>query len=64
MTLKQFEDTINELQNGYEKYNNLVNSLECLLDSASLKLNEKEYSDFKEILKDRLLEDLWRNYFY
>lgn len=58
MTLKQFEDVLNSFEHGYERYMNLVNSLELILDEASDVLSEEDYTDFKEILKDRILEDL------
>lgn len=58
MTLKQFEDVLNSFEHGYERYMNLVNSLELILDEASDVLSEEDYADFKEILKDRILEDL------
>ena len=58
MTLKQFEDVLNSFEHGYERYMNLVNSLELILDEASDVLSEEDYSDFKEFLKDRILEDL------
>lgn len=58
MTLKQFEDTLNSFEHGYERYMNLVNSLNLILDEASGILSEEDYTDFKEILKDRILEDL------
>lgn len=58
MTLKQFEDTLNSFEYGYERYMNLVNSLNLILDEACDVLSEEEYADFKEILKDRILEDL------
>ena len=59
MTLKQFEDTLNSFEHGYERYMNLVNFLNLILDEACGALSEEDYTDFKEILKDRILEDLW-----
>lgn len=58
MTLKQFEDILSSFERGYEKYLNLVNSRELILDESSEVLSETDYIDFKEILKDRILEDI------
>lgn len=58
MNSKNFEDTIDSLEHGYERYMNLINNLAGILDGASEILSEEDYSDFKELLKDKLLEDL------
>lgn len=58
MNNKNFEDILNSFEHGYERYMNLVNSLEKILDDASEVLPEDEYRQFKEFLKDRIMEDL------
>ena len=58
MNSKNFEDTLDSLEHGYEIYMNLINNLAGILDGASEILSEEDYSDFKELLKDKLLEDL------
>ena len=55
---EDFEDILNSFEHGYERYMNLVNSLEKILDDASEALSEEEYRQFKEFLKDRIMEDL------
>lgn len=51
MTSKNFEDVLNSFEHGYERYSNLVNSLNLILDEASDVLSEKDYDNFKEYLK-------------
>ena len=58
MTSKNFEDVLNSFERGYERYSNLVNSLNLILDEASDVLSEEDYDNFKEYLKDSILEDL------
>lgn len=58
MTLNKFEDILDEVHYGYEKYLVLVNSLEYILDNTSELLSEEDYIEFKQILKDRIMEDL------
>ena len=58
MTSKNFEDILNSFEHSYERYMNLVNSLELILDDASVILSEEDYEDFKLFLKDRIMEDL------
>ena len=58
MNSKNFEDILNSFEHGYERYMNLVNSLELILDDASVILSEEEYQNFKLFLKDRIMEDL------
>lgn len=58
MTSKNFEEILNGFEHGYERYSNLVNSLNLILDEASDVLSEEDYYNFKEFLKDRILEDL------
>lgn len=58
MTSRNFEETLDSFEHGYERYMNLVNSLNLILDEASDVLSEEDYADFKEFLKDRILEDL------
>ena len=58
MNFKNFEDILNSFEHGYERYMNLVNSLELILDDASVILSEEDYEDFKLFLKDRIMEDL------
>ena len=58
MNDKNFEDILNSFEHGYERYMNLVNSLEGILDDAAEALSEDEYRQFKEFLKDRIMEDL------
>lgn len=58
MNSKNFEDILNSFEHGYERYMNLVNSLELILDEASEILSEEEYQNFKLFLKDRIMEDL------
>lgn len=58
MTSKNFKDVLNSFEHGYERYSNLVNSLNLILDEASDVLSEEDYDDFKEYLKDSILEDL------
>lgn len=53
-----FDTTLNQLEHGYERYMNLINSLELLLDEASEILSEDDYENFKMYLKDRIMEDL------
>ena len=53
-----FEEILNSFEHGYERYSNLVNSLELILDDASVILSEEDYEDFKLFLKDRIMEDL------
>lgn len=56
--MKNFEDILNSFEHGYERYMNLVNSLELILDDASVIFSEEDYEDFKLFLKDRIMEDL------
>lgn len=58
MTWNKFEDILDEVPYGYEKYLVLVNSLEYILDNTSELLSEEDYIEFKQILKDRIMEDL------
>lgn len=58
MNSNSFEDILNSFEHGYERYMNLVNSLELILDEASDVLSEEDYEDFKLFLKDRIMEDL------
>ena len=53
-----FEEILNSFEHGYERYSNLVNSLNLILDEACDVLSEEDYDNFKEYLKDRILEDL------
>lgn len=58
MTSINFEEILNSFERGYEIYSNLVNSLNLILDEASDVLSEEDYDNFKEYLKDRILEYL------
>lgn len=58
MNSKNIHDVLNQIDRGYERYINLVNSLEIILDEASGILSEEDYEDFKLFLKDRIMEDL------
>ena len=56
--VKECERVLDQIEHGYERYMNLVNSLENLLDEASELLSEEDYQIFKLFLKDRIMEDL------
>lgn len=58
MNSNSFEDILNSFEHGYERYVNLVNSLEFILDEASDILSDEDYEDFKLFLKDRIMGNL------
>ena len=51
MNNNKFEDILNSFEHGHERYMNLVNSLELILDEASDVFIWRWLSRFQRILK-------------
>ena len=53
-----FEQMLEEISDGFMNYNNLLASLENLLDSASEGLDEETYLKFRQELKSIIMQEL------
>lgn len=53
-----FEQMLEEISDGFMNYNNLLASLENLLDSAYEGLDEETYLKFRQELKSIIMQEL------